>query len=63
MLARDSPQKSVFKFYIDKQIRAFHENEQRRKAITNEKLKYLNISLLVLSVCPQPAVSDLTNVN
>ena len=63
MLKRDPPQKSVFKNYINTRITAFHENEQRCRALKSYKLKYFNVSLLGLSGRPHPALSNLICTN
>jgi hypothetical protein len=54
-LRRDPPTKSTFKSDVEVRIKAFHENELRRKSDMN----YLNVSLHGLSGRHHPALSGL----
>ena len=47
-LQRDAPKKSSFKETVVTKITAFHEQELRNKAKTNEYMKYMNVNLIGL---------------
>ena len=57
-LRRDPPTKSTFKADVDARIKAFYENELRRKS----EMKYFNISMHGLSGRHHPALSGLVTV-
>ena len=52
-LRKDPPTKSTFKSDVESRIKAFHENEMRRKS----DMKYFNVSLHGLSGRHHPALS------
>ena len=54
-LRQDPPTKSTFKSDVEVRIKAFHDNELRRKS----DMKYLNVSLHGLSGRHHPALSGL----
>ena len=62
LLKRDPISKSSYKSAISVRIKAFHEQELRCQNINNEKLKYLNISVMGLSGRHHAALSGLLTV-
>ena len=62
LLKRDPISKSSYKSDISVRIKAFHEQELRCQNINNEKLKYLNISVMGLSGRHHAAPSGLLTV-
>ena len=58
-LQKDPPKKSLYKEHVLTKITAFHENELRKKADTNDNLKFLNVSILGLRGKHHPSLSNL----
>ena len=61
-LEREPPKKSSYKNYIKTKIAVFYENELRKKAEYNEKMRYFNVSVIGLSGRPHSAILNIETV-
>ena len=62
LMQKDPPSKSSFKNDLMPRIRAFHENDLRSHPDPDQKLKYLNVSVIGLSGRHHPALSGVLTV-
>ena len=58
-LQKDAPEKSVFKETVMTKITAFHENELRTKAKSNDLMQFMNVSLSGLRGRHHPCLSNI----
>ena len=58
-MSQPQPSKSKFRNIIHTKITVYHEKKLRTAAITNSKMKYLNVSIKGLNGRPHPALSGI----